>query len=262
MNFSFSKISTSIFIAVAGLAFLIIGIVGDQNTWFLLAAGAIMISGIIGVLGAANIFTKVTRMVVIGVLVVIWMGLGVLDYRSIKDPIEFRNKKNKRYKHVILRLKDIRQAQLGFKNAKNIYASDFNTLTTFLKNDSVAVIKAIGFVPDSLTEEKAIELGIVSRDTIYEPAFDYIFNESYMKERDTYHKLRVDSLPKIPFSGGQEFDIEAGQIERNNLMVQVFEVTAPKEKALKGLNKRLIKLENDLTVGSMTDPTTSGNWGE
>ena len=34
------------------------------------------------------------------------------------------------------------------------------------------------------------------------------------------------------------------------------------EEVLKGLNKRLITLEKDLKVGSMTDPTTSGNWGE
>jgi len=58
------------------------------------------------------------------------------------------------------------------------------------------------------------------------------------------------------------FDFEAGTIERNNLIVQVFQVTAAREKVLKGLNKRLITLEKDLKVGSMTDPTTSGNWGE
>jgi hypothetical protein len=262
MEINFSKTSTAIAITVVGLALLIFGIAGDQNSWFLMASGAILIVGVFGVLGGSNMFTQTTRYAVIGVMVVIWVVLGALDYKSIKDPIDFRAAKKVRFDETVQRLKDLRQVQMVFKNQKNVYAGDAKTLVDFVKYDSVKVIKANGFVPDSLTEERALELGIITRDTIYEPALSSIFNEEYLKERKAKYILQPDSLGIIPNSGGQMFDFEAGTIERNNLIVQVFQVTAAREKVLKGLNKRLITLEKDLKVGSMTDPTTSGNWGE
>lgn len=261
MEISFSKIGTSLFLIVSGLGLTIFGLVGDQNWWFIMASVFIFLGGIFGAMGGLNMFTKQIRMAIVGVLAVFWVVLAGLDYKSIKDPIDFRDQKRKRYSKVVERLKDIRQAQLGYKSAYNVYASDFETLVNFVKNDSVAVIKAIGFVPDTLTEEQALEMGIISRDTIYEPAMENVYNKAYLTDRGV-SVINVDSLSYIPFSGGEMFDIQAGQIERNNLMVQVFEVIAPREKALKGLNKRLTKLEKDLKVGSMTDPTTSGNWGE
>lgn len=262
MEFSFSKLSASIFLAVAGLGFLIFGLVGDQNAWFNMAAGAILIGGIAGTLGALNIFHGNLKYAIAGVLVIIWVGLASLDFKSIKDPIDFRDAKRKRFDQTIQKLKDLRQVQLTFKSQKNVYASDAKTLLDFIKYDSVQVVKAIGFVPDTLSEEEALEMGIISRDTIYEPAAKSVFNDSYLKERDNKYKLDLDELTTIPFSNGKEFTFEAGQIERNSLMVNVFKITAPREDVLLGLNKRLIKLEKDLTVGSMTDPTTSGNWGE
>ena len=262
MELSFSKVGTSIFITVAGLAFLIFGFVGNQNSWFLMAAGAIFIGGIVAGLGGLNMFTKSVRSRVIAVLIVFGVVLSALNFKSIKEPIEFRTQKVERNDKVIQQLKDIRQAQIGFKSARNVYASDFETLISFLKNDSITVIKAVGFVPDSLTEEQAIEKGIVSRDTIYEPALGSVFSKFYTKDRDERYSLNIDSLKYIPFSGGEIFDIQAGQIQRNNLLVQVFEITAPREKVLVGLNKRMIKMDKDLRVGSMINPTTSGNWGE
>lgn len=262
MNVSFSKISTSVAISVIGLAGIIFGFIGDQNSWFLLASAAILMVGVFAYLGASNMLNQTSRYAVVGVMVVLWLGLAALNYKSIKDPIDFRDAKKKRFDATVQKLKDIRQAQLIFKSQKNLYASDFKTLIDFIKYDSIQVIKAIGFVPDTLTEEKALEMGIISRDTIYEPAMQSVFSKDYLKDRNAKYPLIVDSLNIIPFSGGEPFKIEAGNIERNSLIVQVFKVTAPKELVLRGLNTRLTALEKDLTVGSMTDPTTSGNWGE
>jgi len=262
MEFNFSKTSTSIAILIAGLVLLIFGIAGDQNSWFLMASGAILIVGVFGVLSGLNLLNQKSRYGVIGVMVVIWIVLAALDYKSIKDPIDFRAAKKLRFDETVQRLKDLRQAQMVFKAQKNVYASDSKTLIDFVKYDSVKVIKSNGFVPDSLTEDRALELGIITRDTIYEPALASIFNDDYLKERKAKYKLDADMLGIIPNSDGEGFDFEAGTIERNSLIVQVFQITAPREKVLKGLNKRLTKLENDLKVGSMTDPTTSGNWGE
>src|SRR5690606_16178545 len=99
-----------------------------------------------------------------------------------------------------------------------------------------------GFVPDSLTEQQAVEMGIVSRDT------------SFIAVRDSILKnINIDSLKYIPFSGGEIFSIDAGQIEKNKVNVNVFEVSAKYGQFLKGLNTKNenVDLEKDLKVGSM-----------
>ena len=80
-----------------------------------------------------------------------------------------------------------------------------------IKNDSMPVIKAIGFVPDTLTEAKAVELGIVTRDTLLISVRDTLFPKNYS----------VDSLRYVPTSDGKEFDMNAGEIEKNQLPKQI-----------------------------------------
>lgn len=254
------KILFPLVVVIIGIILVVMAYKGDQNWQFKLAAYAVVIAGIVFFLNILDVVKKAIRISLFAILILSALGLSYLDYKSIKDPIDFGKEKERRYALVVQRLKDIRAAQLAHKSVKGKYAPDFDALLNFVKNDSLPVIKAIGTVPDTLTEEQALKMGLVQRDTSLVSARDSIFSPFYLNERAG--SFQIDSLPYIPFGSGAKFKMQAGQIERNRVNVQVFEVIADKKDALNGLDPVLVRSEVDLKVGSMTDPNTSGNWGE
>ncbi len=184
-------------------------------------------------------------------LLVAAIVLAYLVYDSVNSRIVFEEKLGYRQGVVVEKLIDIRTAQTEFKAEKKRYAKTFDELFNFVKFDSISLIKAIGTVPDTLTEQQAVEMGIVSRDTTMIAVIDTVLKG-----------VNIDSLKFIPFSGGEIFKIDAAKIEKNKVNVNVFEVSAKYGQFLKGLDTKNenVDLEKDLKVGSMEDPTTSGNW--
>ncbi|MDB9775021.1 hypothetical protein OAB47_02180 [Vicingaceae bacterium] len=184
-------------------------------------------------------------------LLVAAVVLAYLVYDSVNSRIVFEQKLAERQSVVVEKLINIRTAQTEFKAEKKRYAKTFDELFNFVKYDSLSLIKAIGTVPDSLTEAQAVEMGIVSRDTTMIAVIDTVLKG-----------INIDSLKFIPFSEGEVFKIDASKIEKNKVSVNVFEVSAKYGQFLKGLNTKNenVDLDKDLKVGSMEDPTTSGNW--
>ena len=189
--------------------------------------------------------------------------LAWLVYRSPISLKEFQEEADYRKSAVIQNLKDIRTAQIAFKDKYREYAGSFETLISFVKNDSLAVVKAIGEVPDSLTEIQALKAGIISRDTIFVPILESIFDEEYLKTRDARFEFNLDQLNIVPFSD-KSFNIESGEIEKGKVVVKVFEVSTDYATFLNGLNanNKGIDLNSVLKVGSMSDASINGNWGE
>ena len=134
----------------------------------------------------------------------------------------------------------------------------------FINNDSIAIIKAIGETPDSLSEEQALEMGIIKRDTVFVSAGQNIFNAEYLKTRDQRFPFDLNNLYKVPYSEGESFKIEFGDIEKGKVVVQVFEVSTTFGTFLKGIdaNNKGIDLDDIIRVGSMSDASINGNWGE
>lgn len=203
--------------------------------------------------------TKTIRLLLWPVIII----LAWLVYRSPISLKEFQEVANFRKSAVIQDLKDIRTAQIAFKDKYRVYAGDFNTLINFVKSDSLAVIKAIGEVPDSLTEDQALKASIISRDTVFVPAYESIFNDDYLSTRDDRFDFDLDKLSSVPFSE-ETFSIESGNIEKGKVVVQVFEVSTNYATFLNGLdaNNKGIDLEKTIRVGSMSDASINGNWGE
>ena len=189
--------------------------------------------------------------------------LARLVYRSPISLKEFQEETNYRKSAVVQDLKDIRTAQIAFKDKYRVYAGDFNSLLSFVKNDSLAVVKAIGETPDSLTESQALSAGIISRDTVFVPAYQTIFNQDYLDTRDSRFPFDLDKLPIVPFSD-EMFNIESGNIEKGKVVVQVFEVSTTYTTFLNGLDatNKGIDLNNIIRVGSMSEVSINGNWGE
>ena len=188
-------------------------------------------------------------------MAIIIIILAYLVYESVQEPLRFNAKKDIIEQEVVANLKDIRATQLVFKRIHGEYAANFDTLIDFIKYTEIPVVNMIPD-PDDTTFTKTIN------DTI-----------GFIKVADSLFKKRfadIDSMRFIPYSGGQVYEMEAGEIERGGLKVSVFEARAHFSKFLKDLDNQLvinlIKSKEDLEhfpglkVGSMIEPSTDGNW--
>ncbi len=207
------------------------------------------------------------KLVIKTVLLIAIFVLSYFIWQSIDEPIQFKRHKKKRYKATIQRLKDIRTAEVAFFAVHGKYTGDFDTLVNFVKNDSIPIVKAIGSVPDDMTEKEALKKGIISRDTSYIGTLDSLYRDNYP----------IDSLPYVPYGGGAKFVLGAKVLEIGSkvnetvLKVPVFEAKVLNRVLLKGLNKQLrINLDDEafkmdkypgLKVGSLeTNVNNAGNW--
>ncbi len=233
-------------LTLIGIILLINGFSTEQNGAYMFGALAFFLAGAISVVAALVQLSKQIRLGISAVLVLLVASLAYADYMSIKVPIEFQNAKERRYKHVVQRLKDIRTAELAFKAKYQVYTGSMDTLIDFVKNDSILFIKAFGEVPDTLSEEEAIKRGIVSRDTNYVSVKDSLFKAG----DDRVHRFHPDSLRFVPFTGGAKFDLAAGTVERSGVEVPVFQATDSKP----------FDPRDPMQVGSLNDPKTNGNW--
>lgn len=197
---------------------------------------------------------KTVYQIVLAILIVV---IAYFVYESIMSPIRFEKEKNKRYDVTIQRLKDVRTAQLAYRSRYSKFTGSFDTLITFLKEGEFKVVKQIGSEDDSI----ALAQKKVFRDTIRVAVRDSLFKN-----------YPVDSLRFVPFSGGDQFELAAGELETGSkIKVKVFECKAHNDVILKGLDRQEIININDLAkklekyaglqVGSMTEATNNaGNW--
>jgi hypothetical protein len=195
-------------------------------------------------------------------LAVLIIVMAYLLVESIMKPIRFKKEQTHRYAVVIQNLKDIRKAQLAYKDVYGEFTGSLDTLTNFVKYDSLKIIYKKGEIPEDMlgkiTEKEAIAKGIIIRDTIRIPVLDSLFGKDYP----------VDSLRYVPFSGGKEFKMAEGEVVTGSkLKVKVFEAKAPSKWILKGLDRQMIINFNDgwdypgLKVGSLEEANNAaGNW--
>lgn len=182
--------------------------------------------------------------------------IGYLIWDSIESKIVLTETVETRNKVVQAKLEQIRDAQVEYKKVRGEYANSFEKLADFLQNDSIIQVKMEGEVPDSLLgqEALALEMGIISRDTTKIPVRDILFQDNF--------SAIVDSMPYIPFAGGKTFAINAGEVEKGKVNVKVFAVTAYLTDVYAGLktDNEGYDMADSLTIGSMEEPTTNGNW--
>ena len=203
------------------------------------------------------------------ILILLNILLVYFVYNSIDSEVVFNKEAKLRIAENVQKLKDLRTLQIAFKKEKSEFASDFNSLIDFLNNDSITIIKSEGETPDTiikgvqLTDERALELGLIKRDTFFIAANKSIFDDNYLNSRNNQFLLDLINISKVPFTE-LDYNIDAGEIEKGKVAVQVFEISATYDDVLTGLdaeNKKYV-LDNLLKVGSMTEASLNGNWGE
>ena len=188
-------------------------------------------------------------------------------YNSINSEIKFNKDASIRISENVQKLKDLRQIQVKYKQNKGMFADNFENLINFLENDSVSIIKATGETPDSIingkqmSDELALELGLITRDTSYALAKETIFDATYIGSRKNGLPLDLNKLTTVPHSDAI-YNIDAGQIEKGNVTVQVFEISTNYEAVFTGLDaeNKSYDLDALLKVGSMTEASLNGNW--
>lgn len=203
------------------------------------------------------------------ILLIIVIGfLAFLVYESIMRPVKFQREYNIRTEKVIDRLKDIRSAQVAYKLVNGKYTASFDTLSDFVANGQIPVVRMEGSLNDSMilagmTELKALELGIIKRDTAYVNVIDTLFRTK---------TWIADSLRYVPFTDKAEFELGTNVLSTaSGVNVEVFEAKVPYEVFLQGLEKQEIinlrevdvKLNRfpGLRVGSLTEANNNaGNW--
>ncbi|MBE0649826.1 MAG: hypothetical protein IH595_03185 [Bacteroidales bacterium] len=190
------------------------------------------------------------------VLIAIVIVLGYLIYDSIMTPVRFDAVKKEREAVVIKYLKGIRSAEFIYRQLNNRYTGSFDTLINFMGTAKIPVVKMIPD-PKDTTYTRTIN------DTVgYVSVADSLFGKN---PKFDYHKINI-----IPFSDDSIFKLQAGVISKGGVSVNVFQAEAPFTTYLYGLDKQLvinliasqtqIKKYPGLKVGSMTEPSTDGNW--
>lgn len=187
------------------------------------------------------------------VLVVAVAGLAYMLYESINRPIRFDEEKNRKYALVIERMKDIRSAQIAFRESNQRYSGDFDELIPFLDTADFVltqrrdtVIKYYNKIYREYQLKDSLIIDTLGFRSIKDSLFDKGFN---LKE-----------LAMIPETKSK-FEIEATSVEKSGLIAKVFEAKARKEVVLKGMEKDLITTRaQDLIMGSLTESNLNGNW--
>ena len=203
------------------------------------------------------------------ILIPINIILAFLVYNSIDSEVEFNQQAKERIAENVQKLKDLRTLQIAFKRENDVFADNFTSLLDFIQNDSTTIIKSVGETPDSLinglqiTDAQALEMGLISRDTFYVSAKESVFNEDYLSSRDNSYPFEINQLSLIP-NTNTEYNISADVIEKGKVSVQVFEISAAYRDVFLGLDAENKKydLNSLLKVGSMTEASLNGNWGE
>jgi hypothetical protein len=233
-------------------------------------------------------FIRTKRIVFVVNLLLTYAALGLAYFliTGIQAPIEFKKEREYRYGFVIENLKDIRKAELAYKDEHGVFTGDFDELINFVKYDSIRVVRKLGELKgDTISETMAIKMGISIPQlpaTITKKKAKELFNielsndllvhdEATTKQalelgfliRDTIKisvqdtifgsTYPVDSLRYVPFSTKKaEFRLAAGVIETaSKVKVQVFEAvdTDP-------FDPNMV-----LQVGSLEEATNNaGNW--
>ena len=231
-----------------------------------------------------NKAVKIILEVLLGLLIA---GLAWAFIASIQKPVKFNDEVAARSKVGIQRLKDIRTLQEAFKSVNGRFSPTVDSLVLFYNEGKMDIVMQIGSHDDSLAVVNTDRIKKANRrlkgdaltaklQEAYESGMKVVFSTvTKIAVKDTLFTHRsdfvVDSLRYIPFSEGQEVEMESTIKKVSGVQVPLFEARMPYKALLKGMDNQLrINLDADcrdrnryegLQVGSITAPNNNaGNW--
>lgn len=203
------------------------------------------------------------------ILGVVILGLVYVIYDQISTPIRFDDEVKVRNAQVIDRIKDIRTAQRSFKSKYQRFTGSFDTLISFVLNDSLELERKIVDEDDSVAMAMLKKSGRKNVQKFKVAVIDTVFAPKKLSRAD------VENLRYIPGTDNKaQFIMEAGIITtESKVMIPVVECRAPYKMYLDTVEFRqdIINLiDNDvhnrqrypgIKFGSMeTGNNEAGNW--
>ncbi len=202
------------------------------------------------------------------VLIAVALTLAYLLYTTVERPLSFEKEKKARYDATIERLKDIRKAELAYKDVNGKFTGSWDTLINFVKTGEIPLVRKIGMLTDSMidagwTEKKALKEGKIIRDTIRVSVLDTVFGKGY----------DIDKIKYVPVKDTvAEFHLGAAFVTTGSgIKVPVFEASVHNNTVLCKLDRQEIINLNEskrmngkypgLKVGSLEETNNNaGNW--
>ncbi len=187
---------------------------------------------------------------IINIILLLLIGALIFTlYSIIKEPISFQEAKDKRREIVVDKLKEIRTSQEMFRDITGEFASNFDTLVSVLRTDSIRFERVEG---DPDADDKFI------RTVYFRNALDSINNLG----------INLDSLRYVPLaSKGTEFSMTADTLTYQKTLVNVVEVGTRWNTFMgKYGSEKYMKYDNSylptamLKFGDMNTPNITGNW--
>ena len=228
---------------------------------------------------------KTIIQIVLGVVIV---ALAFLLYNSIMKPVRFENEYNKRRDACAEKLKAIRTLEEAYKVTYGSYTGSFDTLINRLMNeDSMkTVVKVTNYdkIPadvdiNEVPEKEAVEKGYVTRQEVFINPVAKLREDKKLPTIDaTGHTVQMTdeqiiNLRYVPYPKGEqnEFDLQAGMVDKSGFLVPVFECKVPLSMLLSDMDhqqvvNKIAEIEKvagryaGWKVGDMTQPVTDGNF--
>lgn len=191
------------------------------------------------------------------VLIVTCLFLTVRIYQSIMQPIKFQRIERSRLCDITEQLENIREAQLAYKSEMGNYCSSIQELVGFVDTGYISIIerKDTSFMYyDKIYQKEMNKDSVIIRVLGQEKVSMQLFGEGFIAE-SLRHISGTDS----------SFTMDASEINKNGVDVATFEVSAPYKVIFADIAEEFPQAygkaeNNSLTIGSLTEPTISGNY--
>lgn len=215
---------------------------------FVIGGLSFVLVALIIILFGLNILNSSMKLGVIGAGVLVLVMVIITSrstFSGIDKVVQFEEKSKLRELDVRENLTTLRDAQKQYKKYKGKFAGSFDSLVVWLKLDSVEQKKQIQ-INDSTMEES---ISMV-------PAMEVVFPTS------KYPNLNVDSLIYVPHADTNKFSMKASTVERNGVVVPVFEISTMKLTYLNDIVLENFDKTSVIKIGDLEKPSYNGNWGE
>ncbi len=197
-------------------------------------------------------------------LLAIFIGKALYD--SIMEPIEFKKIKKVRYAKVIDNLKDIRDAQIAHKTVTGKYSGDWNALVKFIDTANYTLTQRRDTTVKDVELSKQFGIDMFKEKVLIDTLGTASVKDSIFKDSDRY-----TTMMNIPGADNVQFTLNAGELEKGNSKLPVFEAKMEKKLVLADQPAYLVSEEiktvavdgvngSDISVGSMEEISTNGNW--
>jgi len=195
--------------------------------------------------------------------------LGYLTFQSVYGEIKFNKLKEKRYKKVITKLQDIRDAQMAHRAVNGEFAGEFDNLITFIDTAQFTLTQRRDTTV--VDEELTRRFGGVetTKDSVIIDTLGTVPVKDSLFGADNRYKKMMNLPEGIGPASGKKFKLKAGKIEDGK--IPVFEASVKKAVILEDQDENLVAKEEEvmsvdgvrgpsLRVGSMDEADTTGNW--